>query len=82
MQDRQRLNVALTRAKLATGGWQHGHLAGDSSPVFIFYFNFDFQHASQMWKELVNNAKERKVFLKMMEEEHRLKEALSVDRKV
>ena len=35
-----------------------------------------------MWKELVNNARERKVFLKMMVEEHRLKEALSVDRKV
>jgi hypothetical protein len=35
-----------------------------------------------MWKELLNNAKERKVFLKMMEEEHRLKEALSVTRKV
>ena len=34
-----------------------------------------------MWKELVNNAKERKVFLKMVEEEQRLKEALSVDRK-
>ena len=24
------------------GGWQHGHLAGDSSPVFIFYFNLIF----------------------------------------
>ena len=34
-----------------------------------------------MWKELVANAKTRKVFMNMVEEEQRLKEALSVDRK-
>ena len=33
-----------------------------------------------MWKELVANAKERKVVFRIVEEEQRLREALSVDR--
>ena len=39
------------------------------------------QGASQMWKELVGNAKERKVYYNMLEDKDRIKEVLAVDRK-
>jgi len=64
LKDRQRLNVALTRARFGLV------VAGNMETL---------EGASPMWKELINNAKERKVFFNM--EEEKMKEILVVNRK-
>eukprot|EP00092_Neocalanus_flemingeri_P033322 GFUD01036237.1.p1 GENE.GFUD01036237.1~~GFUD01036237.1.p1 ORF type:complete len:1656 (+),score=684.01 GFUD01036237.1:182-4969(+) len=66
LQDRQRLNVALTRARFS----------------LVVVGNMEtLEGASQMWKELVNNAKERKALFNMVEEKEMIREVLAVNRK-
>jgi len=62
LQDRQRLNVALTRAKYNLV--VIGNLA-------------TLENSNKMWGELLKDAKERKVYYDMKKEEGRLKEILS-----
>jgi len=62
LQDRQRLNVALTRAKYN----------------LIVIGNMEtLEESSKMWGELISNAKARKVFYDTGKEEGRLKKILS-----
>merc|ERR1719427_1573205 len=62
LQDRQRLNVALTRAKYN----------------LIVIGNMEtLEESSKMWGELISNAKTRKVFYDIEKEEGRLKKILS-----